>query len=228
LIEDAGASRDLRLCRNAIAAFPDDAGFEPRQRCLSMIELRSGAAVFRTGTDSLIREWNPACERLTGISAAEAEGRPCWEVMAGRDADGGIVCHPGCSIARLAKQGWPVRCTEVQMRTRFGPKQIAVSIIVLQDESQRTILHVLGETTGRPAVAPTAGLAPRFTRRQREILSLLVAGVRAKQIASRLSLSETTVRNHIQAILRELDAHSQLEAVARVHELSLALEEPTA
>jgi hypothetical protein len=29
-----------------------------------------------------------------------------------------------------------------------------------------------------------------------------------------------------QAILRELDAHSQLEAVARVHELSLALEKP--
>ena len=119
-----------------------------------------------------------------------------------------------------------MRCTEVQMRTRFGPKQIAVSIIVLQDESQRTILHVLGETTKRAAVAPAAGPTPRFTRRQREILSLLVAGVRAKQIASRLNLSETTVRNYIQAIFRELGAHSQLEAVARVHELSLALEKP--
>jgi DNA-binding CsgD family transcriptional regulator len=192
-----------------------------------MSELRSGAAVFRTGTDNRILDWTPACERLTGISAAEAVGRPCWEVMAGRDADGGIVCHPGCSTARLAKEGWPSRC-EVPMRTRLGPKRIAASIIVLQDESQRTILHVLREA-GEPEVAPPmTGRPPRLTYRQREILSLLVAGVRAKQIASRLGLSETTVRNHIRAILLELGVHSQLEAVARAHELALELEDPAA
>jgi DNA-binding NarL/FixJ family response regulator len=69
---------------------------------------------------------------------------------------------------------------------------------------------------------------PSLTRRQREILYLLVEGVRVKQIAARLTLSETTVRNHIRAILRELGAHSQLEAVARARALSLALEEPAA
>jgi DNA-binding NarL/FixJ family response regulator len=62
---------------------------------------------------------------------------------------------------------------------------------------------------------------PRLTRRQLQILGLLAGGVRAREIALRLTLSETTVRNHIRALLLELGAHSQLEAVARARELAL-------
>ena len=43
-----------------------------------------------------------------------------------------------------------------------------------------------------------------------------------KEIAGRLTLSEATVRNHVRAILRELGAHSQLEAVARARALPLS------
>ncbi len=193
-----------------------------------MGELRSGAAVFRTDGDSLIRDWNPECERLTGITTEEAERRPCWEVIAGRDADGGIVCHPGCSIARLAPQGWPVRCTDLHMRTRFGSKRITISTIVLRDGSETTVLHPLRESSESATAVAADKRPPCLTRRQREILHLLVEGVRVRQIAVRLTLSETTVRNHVRAILRELGAHSQLEAVARARALSLALEEPAA
>ncbi|HEX7083805.1 MAG TPA: LuxR C-terminal-related transcriptional regulator [Gaiellaceae bacterium] len=193
-----------------------------------MDELRSGAAVFRTEADSRIRDWNPECERLTGIPAAEAEGRHCWDVIAGRDADGGIVCHPGCSIARLAREGWPVRCTDLHMRTRLGPRRVTISTIVLRGESETSILHPLRRADEEPPVRAGHDPEPSLTRRQRQILGLLVEGVRAKQIATRLTLSETTVRNHIRAILRELGAHSQLEAVARARALDLALEEPAA
>jgi DNA-binding CsgD family transcriptional regulator len=192
-----------------------------------MDELRSGAAVFRTEADSRIRDWNPACERLTGIAAAAAEGRHCWDVIAGHDADGGIVCHPGCSIARLAREGWPVRCTDLHMRTPLGPKRVTISTIVLRGD-ETIILHPLRESDERPPARVAAEPEPCLTRRQREILGLLVEGVRAKQIAARLTLSETTVRNHIRAVLRELGAHSQLEAVARARALSLVLEEPAA
>ena len=149
-------------------------------------------------------------------------------MIAGSDADGGVVCHPGCSISRLAQQGWPVRCTDLHIRTRFGPKQVTISTIVVQDESQRLVLHPIRETTNQAATETNDDGAPRLTRRQREILYLLVEGVRARQIAARLTLSETTVRNHIAAILRELGTHSQLEAVARARELALPLEEPAA
>jgi DNA-binding NarL/FixJ family response regulator len=62
---------------------------------------------------------------------------------------------------------------------------------------------------------------PRLTPRQREVLRMLADGVRVSEIASRLTISVTTVRNHVRAILLELDAHSQLEAVARARSFAL-------
>jgi DNA-binding NarL/FixJ family response regulator len=50
--------------------------------------------------------------------------------------------------------------------------------------------------------------------RQRQVLTLLACGLRPAEIARRLGLSLPTVRNHVAAVLRRLDSHSQLEAVA--------------
>lgn len=65
--------------------------------------------------------------------------------------------------------------------------------------------------------ASTQPLSPR----QREVLGLLARGVRARDIGTRLGLSEATVRNHIRGLLRRLDCHSQLQAVARARDLHL-------
>jgi DNA-binding NarL/FixJ family response regulator len=62
---------------------------------------------------------------------------------------------------------------------------------------------------------------PRLSARHREILALLAAGVQARAIAELLGISEATVRNHIRVILRRLDCHSQLEAVARARQWRL-------
>lgn len=62
---------------------------------------------------------------------------------------------------------------------------------------------------------------PRLSPRQQQILTLIARGVRVREIAVRLGLSETTVRNHVRGILRSLDCHSQLEAVARAREWHL-------
>jgi len=191
-------------------------------------EIRTGAALFRTDADSRISEWNESCERLTGIPAAEAEDRPCWEVIRGRSADGGTVCHPGCSVARLARRGWPVVCTDLHMPTPLGPKRVTISTITVRDGTDTTVLHPMRETADQPALPKPASAGPTLTRRQHEILSLIAGGVRAREIAARLTLSETTVRNHIRAILLELGAHSQLEAVARARALELVRAEPAA
>ena len=63
--------------------------------------------------------------------------------------------------------------------------------------------------------------APPLSPRHREVLALLAAGVQARAIADLLGISEATVRNHIKAILRRLDCHSQLEAVAKAREWRL-------
>ncbi len=57
----------------------------------------------------------------------------------------------------------------------------------------------------------------RLTRREREVLDGLVAGLRPAEIAQRDFVSVTTVRNQVQAVLTKLNVHSQLEAVATVH-----------
>ena len=65
--------------------------------------------------------------------------------------------------------------------------------------------------------ASTEQLSPR----QREVLRLLADGMRARDIGAKLGLSEATVRNHIRGVLRRLECHSQLQAVARARERRL-------
>lgn len=61
----------------------------------------------------------------------------------------------------------------------------------------------------------------RLSPRQRQVLDLLAEGTPAREIATRLNLAETTVRNHIRLVLRKLGCHSQLEAVAVAFRLNL-------
>jgi two-component system, NarL family, nitrate/nitrite response regulator NarL len=57
-------------------------------------------------------------------------------------------------------------------------------------------------------------VASQLTKREREVLHLLVEGVDGNSIASALSISSNTVRTHIQNVLSKLQVHSRLEAVA--------------
>jgi DNA-binding NarL/FixJ family response regulator len=54
----------------------------------------------------------------------------------------------------------------------------------------------------------------QLTEREREILALMQEGARTAQIAERLYISPRTVATHAQNILRKLQVHSKLEAVA--------------
>jgi DNA-binding NarL/FixJ family response regulator len=56
----------------------------------------------------------------------------------------------------------------------------------------------------------------RLTRREREVLALLVEGADNELVAQRLVISPETARTHIQNILSKLDVHSRLEALALV------------
>jgi DNA-binding NarL/FixJ family response regulator len=45
--------------------------------------------------------------------------------------------------------------------------------------------------------------------RQQQLIALVAKGLTNKEIASRLNLSEYTVRNHIHRILKQVDGESQ-------------------
>jgi DNA-binding CsgD family transcriptional regulator len=188
-------------------------------------KLATGTPLFAFGEDLTVVAWNEGAEELTGIPADEAVGQPCWAVLAGRDDAGGIICHRGCSRGRLAHEGRSLACLEMNIRCREGRRRVAVDTIVTENDSGKLILHLMrdaGECEPadlEPHSEPEP--SPALTRRQLEVLELLGQGVTARSIASRLWLTEATVRNHIRAVLRELGAHSQLEAVCRARCLGL-------
>ena len=62
--------------------------------------------------------------------------------------------------------------------------------------------------------APVSPLG-ELTRREREVLQLLAEGLPNKTIASRLSISEHTVKFHVNAIMGKLGAQSRTDAVVR-------------
>ena len=57
-------------------------------------------------------------------------------------------------------------------------------------------------------------LAGYLTRRERQVLDLLVQGNSTDAMATDLRISRTTVRTHIQSVLNKFGVHSRLEAVA--------------
>jgi DNA-binding NarL/FixJ family response regulator len=64
-----------------------------------------------------------------------------------------------------------------------------------------------------PASQPLAELPEPLTRREREVLQMLAAGLANKEIAARLNISDHTAKFHVAAILGKLGAATRTEAV---------------
>jgi DNA-binding NarL/FixJ family response regulator len=63
--------------------------------------------------------------------------------------------------------------------------------------------------------APSVRQQTDLTKRELEILSLLVEGLNYAMIGERLFISLDTVRNHIRHIYEKLHVHSKSQAVAK-------------
>ena len=77
--------------------------------------------------------------------------------------------------------------------------------------------RILGELarTEAGATRPSGTDPDALTDRELEVLRLVVAGMRNKEIAAELGISENTVKFHLRNILDKLHAQSRAEAVAR-------------
>lgn len=176
----------------------------------------SGEAVVAVDADRRVVSWNAAIEQLTGVKADDALGQPCWLMLRGQSPRGALLCHRDCSVTRYAREGYGFPRQKMTIATREGPRSVTVSTVILRDRPEPLLLHVLQDGVTETAPGPDVPESrARLTPRQLQVLRLLAEGVTARGIALRLGLAETTVRNHIRAVLAELGAHSQLEAVAR-------------
>lgn len=81
--------------------------------------------------------------------------------------------------------------------------------------SPGTAAALIGQLDSRVAASP-------LTRRELEILRHMASGATNAQIATRLVLSEGTVKSHVKHILRKLAASNRAQAVAYYHRLAIA------
>ena len=63
-----------------------------------------------------------------------------------------------------------------------------------------------------PVPVPQSALAEALSAREREILQLVAHGDSNKVIARQLDIAETTVKVHVQGILRKLQLGSRVQA----------------
>jgi transcriptional regulator EpsA len=93
-------------------------------------------------------------------------------------------------------------------------------IELLVPHLHNTFLRVLA--TEREIAGSQSQRAGRLvTPRQQEILSLIKAGKTNSEIAEVLSCSQWTIKNHVQAILRNLDSNTRTHAIARAMSLGI-------
>ena len=109
-------------------------------------------------------------------------------------------------VTMLARDGRRVRCRVSAATLRQGGEVLGMLALAYPAEPLRE------SPAGRP---------PELTARQHEVLGLLAEGLGTGEIAERLGVAEETARNHIRALLRQLDAHSRLEAVVSGYRLGL-------
>jgi PAS domain S-box-containing protein len=97
-----------------------------------------------------------------------------------------------------------------------------VSSVPLRQDGQIIGTFGLAYPAGPAGTGGTdAPALPELTARQYEALVLLAEGLGTAEIAARLGVAEETARNHIRALLRQLNVHSRLEAVVRAYRLGL-------
>ena len=85
----------------------------------------------------------------------------------------------------------------------------AAGLVVLDATGLETLLRVPSAISGGGSPTLVEALTPRET----EVLRLLAAGLGNKEIASRLEISEHTVKFHVASIMGKLGAASRTEAV---------------
>ena len=186
---------------------------------------------FVTDRDGTIHGWNEAAEESFDLAADEVLGRPCWEVLHGRDVFGNDYCGPHCPLLRMALGGGRVRRCQLFFEDRSGASScysVATLVLHCVQPSEPALVHLLhpafwerrrqDENIPSPHGNHARG---ELTAREQEVLAELRAGKGTREIARALRISEKTARNHIQSILHKLHVHSRLEAVAVSRDVKL-------
>jgi DNA-binding NarL/FixJ family response regulator len=133
-----------------------------------------------------------------------------------------LACSPGSRVIILSMHESPQL---VQTLLAVGIRgyllksshwqELVAAIRAVHASSDRIILGVSRESLGYAMPSP----APRtLSAREVEVLDLVAEGLSNYQIASRLDLTEATVKRHLRNIFIKLEAVSRIDAVNKARE----------
>jgi NarL family two-component system response regulator YdfI len=98
----------------------------------------------------------------------------------------------------------------------------AAGLVVLHPADVAAALPAANSATSSTTQLPPE-LAEPLTRREREVLQMLAAGLGNKEIAARLNISDHTAKFHVAAILAKLGVSTRTEAVTQALRRGLIL-----
>ncbi len=164
-------------------------------------------AICVVGIDGRIRYGNAEAERLLGIPAASLIDASCRSVF-GEDC----VCGDALERALAGEVVEPFDLHLVRPESA-GTVLVAIPLAVRDTEDGAVVLTLFPRRSDGAKVPATLG-EPPLTARELEVLRYLLDGCDTETVAQAMSITRTTVRNHVQRLLRKLGAHSKIEAVA--------------
>jgi DNA-binding NarL/FixJ family response regulator len=109
----------------------------------------------------------------------------------------------------LLKDALPAELVEAVRVVARGDALLAPSV------TRRLLDRMVAPAVGQPAELR------ELTDREREVLRLVASALSNAEIAGRLSLSETTVKTHVSAVLRKLGLRDRVQAVVLAYEVGL-------
>ncbi len=100
---------------------------------------------------------------------------------------------------------------------------VASGQMVLDPAAQARVVENLGERSpASPGTPATRSLPDGLTRREAEILALIAQGLSNAEIATRLFVSEATVKTHVNHVFAKTGARDRAQAVTYAYQTGLA------
>lgn len=204
--------------------------------------VRTSDGVFAVNMDHRIIYWSSGAKSILGYSSKDIVGRPCYEILEGRDGADYRFCRRTCPVMAGAQGGRTTPNYDLLVKAKDqSPVWINCSIMVSKSNHKGppAVVHLFRDVTQRRQLEQRAQKAtdalmqfleesslnetsnagaspppmPRLTRREQEVLGMLSLGLKTRQIAESLGVSPVTARNHISGLLRKLGVENRLQAV---------------
>lgn len=176
-------------------------------------------------------------EQIVGAATSEAV---TWQLVERERPDLVMVSdalEEGCGLSLVSrlKQRWPeLRLLLLVMGDGRSPR-LQTCVDTLNDGVAVVSDRLIGTGSGMaalqslrvggrfldPTIAKPAEAAPVLSEREKDVMRWLVAGHSNGQIASRLQISQETVKTHVSNVLIKLEVRNRQQAALRAIQLGL-------